>query len=88
MAELKRKNEELTTEAQAFEAIKVDFTTRVVKLEEQLKAAQEKAVEEFRARVAFQDEVGKAYMEGFVDAKVTAKKLFPLSEPFCLEACG
>ncbi|GFY85696.1 hypothetical protein Acr_04g0004340 [Actinidia rufa] len=44
---------------------------KVAELEEQLKAMQEKD------GTSFQEEINEAYLDGFIDAKVAAKSLFP-----------
>ncbi|GFZ01909.1 hypothetical protein Acr_15g0005180 [Actinidia rufa] len=70
-AELKKKNKDLISEVETFEAVKASLVSRVAELEEQLKAVQEKD------GIAFQEEINEAYLDGFIDAKVAAKELFP-----------
>lgn len=74
---LKKKNEELSSDAQTSEGIRVSLESRIAELEDKLKTASEVAIRDFRASQEYNDEHGEAYMEGFVDAKLVAKKLFP-----------
>ncbi|GFY99517.1 hypothetical protein Acr_13g0009170 [Actinidia rufa] len=80
-AELKKKNKDLISEVETFEAVKASLVSRVAELEEQLKAVQEKD------GIAFQEEINEAYLDGFIDAKVAAKELFPELGLFCSETC-
>ncbi|XP_057502832.1 uncharacterized protein LOC130786555 [Actinidia eriantha] len=85
VADFKKKNEDLASEALAFVAEEGSLVSRVIELKDQLKVAQGKVVLKFKAGVTFQEEGNEAYLDGFIDAKVAAKVLFPDLDFFALK---